>query len=56
MNIFTSEVETFAYTNEIDFKNLVQDLIFFESKIINILNIINQFLIDKPTTIYSYYS
>ena len=30
MNIFTSEVETFAYTNEIDFKNLVQDLIFFE--------------------------
>ena len=51
MNIFTSEVETFAYTNEIDFKNLVQDLIFFRDlKIINILNIINQFLIDKPTS------
>ena len=51
MNIFTSEVETFAYTNEIDFKNLVQDLIFFRDlKIINILNKINQFLIDKPTS------
>ena len=50
--IFFSELQNFAYTNEINFKELLFDLILIRNlKLDNITNIIQQFLIDKPTSL-----
>lgn len=50
-NIYFSRLQSFAYTNEINFKNLFLDFIHFRSlDFTNIFNILKQFIIDKPTT------
>ncbi len=49
--IYSAEVQTFAYTNEIDFNKLLLDLFYLRNlELQNILNILKQFLIDKPTS------
>ena len=49
--IYFSELQNFAYTSEIDFKDLIFDFIYLRDlDFSNIVNIINQFLIDKPTS------
>ena len=48
--IYFSQFQNFAYTSEIDFKDLLFDLIFLRDlKFTNVFNIINQILIDRPT-------
>lgn len=50
--IFFSELQNFAYTNEINFRELLFDLILLRNlQFDNIANIIKQFLIDKPTSL-----
>lgn len=50
--IFFSELQNFAYTNEINFRELLFDLILLRNlQLDNITNIIKQFLIDKPTSL-----
>ena len=50
-NIYFSEVQRFAYTSEIDFKDLLFDFLYIRDlNFTNISNILDQFLIDKPTT------
>jgi len=50
--IFFSELQNFAYTNEINFRELLFDLILLRNlQFDNITNIIKQFLIDKPTSL-----
>lgn len=50
-NIYFSRLQSVAYTSEIDFKDLFLDFIYLRDiEITNIRNIIEQFLIDKPTT------
>ena len=49
--IYFSELQNFAYTSEIDFRDLLFDFIYLRDlDFSNIVNIINQFLIDKPTS------
>ncbi len=49
--IYFSELQNFAYTSEIDFRDLIFDFIYLRDlDFSNIVNIINQFLIDKPTS------
>ena len=49
--IYFSELQNFAYTSEIDFNDLFFDFIYLRDlDFSNIINIINQFLIDKPTS------
>ncbi len=49
--IYFSELQNFAYTSEIDFNDLIFDFIYLRDlDFSNIVNIINQFLIDKPTS------
>ena len=49
--IYFSELQNIAYTSEIDFKDLFFDFIYLRDlDFSNIINIINQFLIDKPTS------
>ncbi len=50
--IFFSNLQNFAYTNEINFRELLFDLILLRNlQFDNITNIIKQFLIDKPTSL-----
>ena len=50
--IFFSDLQNFAYTNEINFRKLLFDLILLRNlQFDNITNIIKQFLIDKPTSL-----
>ena len=50
--IFFSDLQNFAYTNEINFRELLFDLILLRNlQFDNITNIIKQFLIDKPTSL-----
>jgi len=50
-SVYTSEVKSWAHTDEINFQSLFLDLLLFRDlKIVNAINIINEFLIDKPTT------
>lgn len=50
-NIYFSQLQSVAYTSEIDFKDLFFDFIYFRDlDFTNIRNIYEQFLIDKPTT------
>ena len=49
--IYFTEVQNFAYTSEIDFRDLILDFIYLRDlDFTNIVNIINQFYIDKPTS------
>ena len=49
--VYFSELQNFAYTSEIDFKDLFFDFIYLRDlDFSNIINIVNQFLIDKPTS------
>jgi len=49
--IYFSQLQNVAYTSEIDFKDLFLDFIYLRDlDFTNIRNIIEQFLIDKPTT------
>lgn len=49
--IYFSQLQNFAYTSNIDFKDLLYDFIFFRDlDLQKIGDIIDQFLIDKPTT------
>jgi len=49
--IYFSELQNFAYTSEIDFKDLFFDFIYLRDlDLTKPLDIITQFLIDKPTT------
>ena len=48
--IYTSQLQSFAYTSEIDFKDLLLDFIYLRDlNFANIRNIFEQILIDKPT-------
>lgn len=48
-NIYFLSYQNFAYTSEIPFRDLLFDLLFFRNlDFINIYDIINQLLIDKP--------
>ena len=48
---YFSELQNFAYTSEIDFKDLFWDFIYLRDLDLNkVSDIIKQFLIDKPTT------
>ena len=50
-NIYFSEVQSFAYTSEIEFRDLLFDFLYItDLNFTNISNIFDQFLIDKPTT------
>ncbi len=47
--IFFSKLQSFAYTNEINFKELLFDLLLFRNlELKNIFNILSQIFIDKP--------
>ena len=49
--IYFSQLQSIAYTSEIDFKDLLLDFIYLRDlNFTNIRNIFEQFLIDKPTT------
>ena len=49
--VYFSQLQSVAYTSEIDFKDLFLDFIYLrDMDFTNIKNIIEQFLIDKPTT------
>ena len=49
--VYFSQLQSVAYTSEIDFKDLFLDFIYLrDMDFTNIKNIIDQFLIDKPTT------
>ena len=49
--IYFSQLQSVAYTSEIDFKDLLLDFIYLRDlNFSNIRNIFEQFLIDKPTT------
>jgi len=49
--IYFSQLQSVAYTSEIDFKDLFFDFIYLRDiNFTNIRNIFEQFLIDKPTT------
>ena len=49
--LYFSELQNFAYTSEIDFKDLFWDFIYLRDlDLTKISDIIKQFLIDKPTT------
>lgn len=49
--IYFSQLQSIAYTSEIDFKDLFLDFIYLRNlNFTNIRNIFEQFLIDRPTT------
>lgn len=49
--IYFSKLQNFAYTSEIDFKDLIFDFIYLRDlDLTKAFDILNQFLIDKPTT------
>lgn len=49
--IYFSQLQSVAYTSEINFKDLFLDFVYLRDvNLTNIRNIIEQFLIDKPTT------
>ena len=49
--IYFSQLQSVAYTSEINFKDLFLDFVYLRDvNFTNIRNIIEQFLIDKPTT------
>jgi len=49
--IYFSELQNFAYTSEIDFKDLIFDFIYLRDlDFTKASDILNQFFIDKPTT------
>lgn len=49
--VYFSQLQSVAYTSEIDFKDLLLDFIYLRDlNFTNIRNIFEQFLIDKPTT------
>ena len=49
--VYFSQLQTIAYTSEINFKDLFLDFLYIRDiDFTNIRNIIEQFLIDKPTT------
>ena len=50
-SVYTSEIKSWAHTDEINFESLLLDLILFRDlEIVNVINIFNEFLIDKPTS------
>ena len=49
--IYFSKMQNFAYTSEIDFIDLIFDFIYMRDlDLTKVFDILNQFLIDKPTT------
>ena len=50
-SVYTSEIKSWAHTDEINFESLLLDLILFRDlEVVNVINIFNEFLIDKPTS------